>query len=48
MLVDNSNYEYRGSLRPDDILNDIGARGMELGILKNIKLGFHLILKQYQ
>ena len=32
LLVDNSNYEYRGSLRPDDILNDIGARGMELGI----------------
>ena len=38
MLVDNSNYEYRGSLRPDDILNDIGARGMELGILKKYQI----------
>lgn len=38
LLVDNSNYEYRGSLRPDDILNDIGARGMELGILKKYQI----------
>ena len=38
LLVDNSNYEYRGSLRPDDILNDIGARGMELDILKKYQI----------
>ena len=38
LLVDNSNYEYRGSLRPDDILNNIGARGMELGILKKYQI----------
>ena len=44
LLVDNSNYEYRGSLRPDDILNDIGARGMELGILKayQIRVPFNI------
>ena len=38
LLVDNSNYEYRDGLRPDVILNNIGARGMELGILQKYQI----------
>ena len=34
LLVDNSNYEYHKGTAPSDILNNIGARGMELGHLK--------------
>ena len=33
LLVDNSNYEYHKGTAPSDILNNIGARGMELGHL---------------
>lgn len=34
LLVDNSNYEYHKGTSPSDILNNIGARGMELGHLE--------------